>query len=546
VQNSDCPYRGTPNLVIRSIAVFCALVIAAGAAVGQDADELRIVIPQLHGEPAMVRNVAGQWEAAAIVYQDASLELSVPIYLLDGEQAVDAISNAPLPLPWDGSGSYLVALYSFYKNSHGCVVDLLAAKQDSPENRAKCIGVRYQQRFLTIDPHNRTVTEVSYVLVGANGLALLPPEWPRTSYPLDGPLINAHVAMLRKAIAHLQPLADRNAAANVTVQSDYHKMFEQSRQIARESVTTSGQGGSIVQETPEMRTRMKQLEPQLQEQAVRNQVDGQRWTCGASGYTKQECETRFPYSSTPATAKPLDHNDKPIGDLAQAASSQETGVIEQKALALYNQKHYSDAGPLFEQACAGGGFEGCGFLGYMYQNQLGVARDYARAATAYKKACEGKNAFACSQLGYMYQYRLGVEQDYPLAATLFLKACDGGSANGCVNLGYLYQHSLGVAQDYPRAVSLFSQGCNAGTAVGCNNLGIMFATGSGVEKDLAHAAALFSNACDAHDPVGCSDLGSSYLTGNGVEKDLGKAKLFFRKGCSLGDKSGCEQAEQLP
>jgi TPR repeat protein len=117
-----------------------------------------------------------------------------------------------------------------------------------------------------------------------------------------------------------------------------------------------------------------------------------------------------------------------MGDLAQAASSQETGVIEQKALALYNQKHYSDAGPLFEQACAGGGFEGCGFLGYMYQNQLGVARDYARAATAYKKACEGKNAFACSQLGYMYQYRLGVEQDYPLAATLFLKACDGGSA----------------------------------------------------------------------------------------------------------------------
>jgi len=531
---------------MRSIIILFALAIAAGGAVGQDADDLRTVIPRLHGQPEMVRNIAGQWEAAAIVYQDADLELSVPTYLLDGELAVNAIANAPLPLPWDGKGGYMVALYSFYKTVHGCVLDLQAAKLDLPENRAKCAGIRYQQRFLTIDPQNRTVTEASYMFMGANGLAHLASAWPRTTYPLDGPLINAHVTMLRKAIARLQPLADRHAAANATTQSDYQKMWEQSRQIARESVTPSSQGGSILQETPEMRTRMKQLELQLQEQAVRNQVDGQRWTCGASGYTKQECETRFPYSSTPATAKPLDHNDKPMGDLAQAASSQETGVIEQKALALYNQKHYSDAGPLFEQACAGGGFEGCGFLGYMYQNQLGVARDYARAATAYKKACEGKNAFACSQLGYMYQYRLGVEQDYPLAATLFLKACDGGSANGCVNLGYLYQHSLGVAQDYPRAVSLFSQGCNAGTAVGCNNLGIMFATGSGVEKDLAHAAALFSNACDAHDPVGCSDLGSSYLTGNGVEKDLGKAKLFFRKGCSLGDKSGCEQAEQLP
>jgi hypothetical protein len=75
----DC---GASNLRMRSIIILFILVIAAGAAVGQDADDLRTVIPRLHGQPEMVRNIAGQWEAAVIVYRDAEVELSVPAYLL--------------------------------------------------------------------------------------------------------------------------------------------------------------------------------------------------------------------------------------------------------------------------------------------------------------------------------------------------------------------------------------------------------------------------------------------------------------------------------
>jgi hypothetical protein len=519
VANQVLNDRGVPDLRLRSIIILFALVIAAGAAVGQDADDLQddlqTVIPRLHGQPKMVRNIAGQWESAVIVYQDAEVELSVPAYLLDGELAVDAIANAQLPLPWDGKGSYMVALYSFYKTSHGCVLDLQAAKHDSPENRTQCAGIRYQQRFLAIDPQNRTVIEARYMFMGANGLFHLPSAWPQTTYPLDGPLANAHVVMLRKAIASLQPLVDRNAAVNASWLKNYHKMWDQSRQIAHES---AGQND---------RPRTKTCHDTKNAQSGKME----RW-CQWDGPNQLQWQ------------EPL--TDKPTEDIDQTATSQETAGIEQKALALYNRKDYSDAGPLLDQACAGGGFTACAFLGYMYQNQLGGALDYARAATVYKKACEGGNAFACSQLGYMYQNKLGVEQDYPLAATLFSKACNAGSGNGCLNLGYLYQHSLGVAQDYPRAMSLYSQGCNAGMADGCNSMGVMFESGRGVVKDLSRAAALFSKACDANNPAGCSDLGHSYLVGNGVEKDLEKAKLFFSKGCSLGDKWGCEQVQKLP
>ena len=328
--------RGAPDLKLRSIIILFALVIAAGAAVGQDADDLQddlqTVIPRLHGQPEMVRNIAGQLESAVIVYQDAEVELSVPAYLLDGELAVDAIANAQLPLPWDGKGSYMVALYSFYKNSHGCVLDLQAAKHDSPENRTKCAGIRYQRRFLMVDPQNRTVTETKYTFMGANGLFHFPSPWPQTTYPLDGPLANAHVTMLRKAIARLQPFVDRHAAANASTRSNYNKMWEQARQIASESVTPPSQVGSIVQETPEMRARMKQLEPQLQEQTVRNQVNSQRWTCTASGNTEQECETRFPYQ-TSATSSPSSAPPSQIAQLPQPNSRHpRCGVWDDPAL----------------------------------------------------------------------------------------------------------------------------------------------------------------------------------------------------------------------
>jgi TPR repeat protein len=526
----------------------------------------------------------------------------VPGIPLDGELTVDAIANAPLPLPWDGKGSYMVALYSFYKNSHGCVLDLQAAKLDLPENRAKCAGIRYQQRFLAIDPQNRTVTEASYMFMGANGLAHLLSAWPRTTYPLDGPLVNAHVTMLRKAVARLQPLADRHAAANANTHSDYQKMWEQSRQIARESVTPPSQGGSIVQETPEMRARMEQLEPHLQERAVRDQVDGQRWTCRASGSTKQECETQFPYPSTLPAAPPNGRIE--MDNLAQAASSQETASIEQKALldqactggnseacdhlgsiyadglgggqdylraaALFVRacdegdtngcidlgvltrdghgvtRDYSHAAALFTKSCDAGNVNGCERLGSMYDDGKGVSQDYTRAVSLYSKACGQGLADACSNLGNMYVQGRGVERDYPKSATLFTKACDAGSADGCSNLGVIYQNGWGVPQDQRQAFALYLKACDAGSALGCNGIATMYQDGKGVVQDYPKAFAAYSKSCDKGYAVGCSNLGVLYRNGYGIRLDLEKAKQLFGKGCSMGDQWGCEQAQQLP
>jgi hypothetical protein len=121
-------------------------------------------------------------------------------------------------------------------------------------------------------------------------------------------LANAHVTMLRKAIARLQPLADRNAAANANTRRDYQTMWEQSRQIARDS---AGQNDD--------RTQTKTCHE------IKNAQSGkmERW-CQWDGPNQLQWQ------------EPLTSN--PTGDLARTTSSQETAGIEQKADRILQSK----------------------------------------------------------------------------------------------------------------------------------------------------------------------------------------------------------------
>jgi serine/threonine protein kinase len=183
--------------------------------------------------------------------------------------------------------------------------------------------------------------------------------------------------------------------------------------------------------------------------------------------------------------------------------------ITQQALTLYNQKRFSEAGPLLDKACAGGNGETCKDLGNMYRDGSGVPKDGSRAAALYSKAC------------------------------------DAGNGPGCTNLGWMYANGNGVAKDDSRAAALYSKACNANDALGCSNLGSHYWNGRGVPQDDSHAAALYSRACDSGNGVGCSSLGLCYGTGRGVGKDLAKARELFIKGCGLGNQWGCDRLKEL-
>jgi TPR repeat protein/tRNA A-37 threonylcarbamoyl transferase component Bud32 len=300
-------------------------------------------------------------------------------------------------------------------------------------------------------------------------------------------------------------------------------------------------------------------------------------------HEKEMPQTRQPQPAIIANFSPTNptpntpQGPKPAQVEVQKPSAQQSSIaeIDKQAVAFYDQKRFSDAAPLYNQACAGGLGGDCTRLGSMYEKGEGVGQNNSQAVSLYSKgcvtgsaggcdnlvllykkggtsaedstrvvalfsnACDAGNANGCASLGFMYEIGVGVGRDTSRAATLYSKACDAGDARGCLNLGSMYGTGNGVARDYSRSAMLSSKACDGGEALGCFNLGLGYENGLGVKRDYSEAATLYSKACDAGIALGCGRLGILYVNGTGVVKDSTRAANLFSKSCDGGIAMGC-------
>ena len=224
--------------------------------------------------------------------------------------------------------------------------------------------------------------------------------------------------------------------------------------------------------------------------------------------------------------------------------SSEAALALARGSQLYNARRYSEARPLLIKACEGGGSaDACNSVGFMYQNSMGVAADYAKAREYYLKSCNDDSSFSCSNLATLYRDGLGVPRDYAQAAKLFEKGCDAGVPEGCVAAGEQYMNHLGVAVDNAHALELYKKACDAQFAAGCGDEGLIYAKGLGVPKDLAFAASLFKRACTMGSRNSCFSIGMMYRGGEGVPHDPAKSKEYFGRACDMGDQESCRLAQ---
>ena len=124
---------------------------------------------------------------------------------------------------------------------------------------------------------------------------------------------------------------------------------------------------------------------------------------------------------------------------SEASAASHVAEIEQQAVALFDQKQYKEARPLFDQACNGtdkdgfkyAGFDGemkaCNYLGYLYAQGLGGPRDRGKARDLYQRACDQGILSSCASLGSLYQ-DAGKSDE---ARKYFSKACQGGVTEAC-------------------------------------------------------------------------------------------------------------------
>jgi hypothetical protein len=144
--------------------------------------------------------------------------------------------------------------------------------------------------------------------------------------------------------------------------------------------------------------------------------------------------------------------------------------IASQAWDLDRQKRYSEAAPLYDQACTGGDAASCGTLAYMYDQGRGVTRDKSRGAALYARACEGGETVSCIISGMAYRDGNGVAKDGPRAAALFSKACNSVESIGCGDLGLIYEYGDGVEKDLAKARQAYARGCDSGHQDDCDDL----------------------------------------------------------------------------
>ena len=107
-------------------------------------------------------------------------------------------------------------------------------------------------------------------------------------------------------------------------------------------------------------------------------------------------------------------------------------------------KNNDEAFKFFQKAVECGNQKAFAFLGIMYENGEGVAKDYSRSVDCYKKAVEfetvggGICENAISRM--YYEGGFGLSQDFKECAHRLLKAANAGNIDAMGNIGCFYTY----------------------------------------------------------------------------------------------------------
>ncbi len=123
---------------------------------------------------------------------------------------------------------------------------------------------------------------------------------------------------------------------------------------------------------------------------------------------------------------------------------------------------YATALKLWLPLAEGGDPNAQSYLGRLYLNGWGVAKDYGQAARWYGKAAEQGNEAAENNLGFMYAHGQGVTQDFGQSVKWYLKAADQGALEAYMNLGDAYAGGRGVPKDYAEAAKWYRRAADNG------------------------------------------------------------------------------------
>jgi len=231
---------------------------------------------------------------------------------------------------------------------------------------------------------------------------------------------------------------------------------------------------------------------------------------------------------------------KPVGYVLEMSPDYNLAV---KAV---NSKNYHLAltwlKPLAEQGHAGAQ----SYMGYLYQDAYGVARDYREAARWYQLAAEQGDTYSQLRLAEIYEKALGVARDDARAAEWYARASNLGDLQAQHHIATMYRDGRGVARNFRQAEKYYVMAAEQGSGWAQMNLGLLYTHGGdGLPQDYGKAIDWFRKAADNNDPDAKYDLGWAYEAGLGVPKDRDQAIEWYRQAADQGHKQARSSLDRL-
>jgi len=166
--------------------------------------------------------------------------------------------------------------------------------------------------------------------------------------------------------------------------------------------------------------------------------------------------------------------DNPDGS---AAASMTADQLDKKGIDDFTDKNYSASMKWFEKAAAKNDFAAENWIGWFYQQGLGVLADNNQAVSWYTKAASQGYAPSETNLGWCYQNGLGVATDEPQAIQWYRKAVKQGNDSAEINMGYLYEKGIGVVQNDAEAKRWYKMASDQGNQEAQKDLNALEAKG---------------------------------------------------------------------
>jgi TPR repeat protein len=135
--------------------------------------------------------------------------------------------------------------------------------------------------------------------------------------------------------------------------------------------------------------------------------------------------------------------------------------------------------------------------------QAGDGAACAQMLPDLERACGEKQAGACAYLGWLYSDGRGVAKDAAKAAGYVERACDAGDKRACVQHAWALARGEGLTKDEPKATAALDGLCNDGFVPACTRLAYLHA-GKPSAAERARAKALFARACEGGEQDACS------------------------------------------